>query len=296
MEWLEHMNNAIDYIENNLNEKIDNNKIAKIACCSVFHFQRMFSFIANVSLAEYIRRRRMTLAAFELQNSSIKVIDIALKYGYESPEAFARAFQLLHGISPTMARKFGVNIKAFPRISFQITIKGDSEMNYRIELKESFQVYGIEGIFDTKDGINLKEIPEFWSKLIKNGECDKLAASTGIRMKPSGLCPVNAVCDYRPMDGTTFTYMLCAMKTDQCATTGYTVVDVPASMWAIFTNEPHTIEETSNETQKLIKRVYTDWLPTSNYKKVDGYEFELYYQNEDGTCYEETWIRVVPNK
>lgn len=152
MEWLNKMNNAINYIENHLEDKMDYEKIARSACCSVYHFQRMFSFITNIPLSEYVRRRKMTLAAFELQNSDIKIIDLALKYGYESPEAFTRAFQTVHGITPTSARRDGANLKAYPRISFQMSMKGDSEMNYKIVQKEAFQVYGVEEIFDTKDG------------------------------------------------------------------------------------------------------------------------------------------------
>ncbi|MBH1942593.1 AraC family transcriptional regulator [Mobilitalea sibirica] len=295
MEWLDHMNNAISYIEDHLDEKIDYTKVAQAACCSVYHFQRMFSYMASIPLSEYVRRRRMTLAAFELQNSEIKVIDLALKFGYDSPEAFTRAFQILHGVSPSTARKRGICIKAYPRISFQITIKGDSEMNYRIEQKEAFEVYGIERVFDTNDNIHLKEIPSFWSEMLHNGSYDKLAASTGIdSTHDNGLCHVNAICGYRHMDGTTFPYMLCTMKTEKSNTQGYTTVQVPAATWAIFTNEPHSIEEISAATQLLNSRVYTDWLPTSNYEKLDGYELEMYYEDKDENYYEEIWIRVVP--
>ncbi|MGG7165347.1 AraC family transcriptional regulator [Clostridium ihumii] len=288
MQYLNDMNRALDYIENNLQGKTDYEKIAQIACCSVYHFQRIFTFITGITLSEYIRRRKMTLAAFELQNSTIKVIDIALTYGYESPEAFTRAFQNLHGITPTAARSKGVSIKAFPRISFQISIKGVSEMNYKIVEKEAFQVYGIEGIFDTKDGGNLKAIPEFWLEKLNNGECANLVKSSGY---PS---TVNSLCQYRKMDGTIFPYMLCVMKTPLSNTAGYTVVDIPKSTWAIFVNEPHNIEDTSKAIQDLIARVYTDWLPTSNYELVEGYEFEMYYSDFNGKCYEETWVRVVP--
>ncbi|MCG6581885.1 helix-turn-helix domain-containing protein, partial [Acinetobacter baumannii] len=107
MDWLMRMNRALDYIEMNLSDEIELAEVARKACCSSHQFQRMFSFITNVTLAEYIRRRRLTLAAFELQNSDAKVIDIALKYGYESPVSFARAFQMLHGVNPAIARQEG---------------------------------------------------------------------------------------------------------------------------------------------------------------------------------------------
>jgi AraC family transcriptional regulator len=143
MDWLDRMNGAMDYIEAHLMEDISYDQVAKRACCSTYHFQRMFSFIADVPLSEYIRRRRLTLAAFELQMSTVKVIDIAFKYGYESPEAFSRAFKYLHGVMPTSARDKGVALKAYPRMSFHISIKGDVEMNYRIEEKQAFEMFGI---------------------------------------------------------------------------------------------------------------------------------------------------------
>ncbi len=123
MEWLDKMNEAIDYIETHIEEKIIINDVARIACCSLSRFQRMFTFTTDISITEYIRCRRMALAANELLRSDIKVIDLSLKYGYESPEAFARAFRSFHGISPKSVRKLGI-FTNYPRISFQINING----------------------------------------------------------------------------------------------------------------------------------------------------------------------------
>ncbi|KAA2301796.1 helix-turn-helix transcriptional regulator, partial [Clostridioides difficile] len=147
MDWLERMNRAVSYIEDNLEQDIDYDQIAKIALCSVYQFQRMFSFVLDVPLSEYIRRRRLTLAAFDLKNRKNTVTDIALKYRYETPESFSRAFQNLHGMTPTLARNAGSELKAFPRISFQIILKGVVGMNYRIEKRDAFQVYGLEDIY-----------------------------------------------------------------------------------------------------------------------------------------------------
>lgn len=107
----------------------------------------MFSFLAGISLSEYIRRRRLTLAAFELKDNNVKIIDIAIKYGYNSPDSFARAFQKLHGITPSDARNNGHSLKAYPRMTFQLSIKGGNEMNYRIEEKEAFRIVGIKKEF-----------------------------------------------------------------------------------------------------------------------------------------------------
>ena len=129
MDWLDHMNAAMDYIEAHLADEISYDQAARLACCYTYHFQRMFSYLTGVPLAEYIRRRRLTLAAFELRGGKCKVIDVALKYGYESPEAFSRAFKKLHGAMPLAAREAGVPLKAYPRMRFHITIQGDKDRN-----------------------------------------------------------------------------------------------------------------------------------------------------------------------
>lgn len=133
MEWIERLNCAINYIENHITGEIEYDKLAEIACCSTYHFQRMFAYMANVSLSEYIRRRRMSLAAVELQDGASKIIDVALKYGYSSPTAFNRAFQSVHGVAPSVIKEQGVALKAFPPISFKIVVKGAEKTNYKIE-------------------------------------------------------------------------------------------------------------------------------------------------------------------
>jgi AraC family transcriptional regulator len=116
------MNAAIDYIEESLEDEIDYNKAAKIACCSLYHFQRIFSFVAGMGLSDYVRQRRMTKAAFDLLNGSERIIDIAQKYGYNSPTAFTRAFINMHGIAPSMVRVQGVPLSSFPRITFHLSV------------------------------------------------------------------------------------------------------------------------------------------------------------------------------
>lgn len=289
------MNNVIEYIEKNLDNEINMNKIAEISCYSVTTFQRMFSIICDMSLSEYIRHRRLTLAAFELQNSNIKIIDLAAKYKYESPEAFTRAFNSLHGVSPSVARQIGTSLKAYPCISFQLTLKGDVPMSYRIEQKDSFSVYGIERIISTKNGSNWKDVPDFWMENVSNGMLDKLMQSTNLPVPDEGLNLINAIDCYRTSNSDTIPYMLFAFKTEKSNVEGFTVVDVPSSTWAIFKSELHTVEETSNALTGLIKRIYTDWLPTANYTKVENYELELTYKSKD-KYYSEIWIRVLPAK
>jgi AraC family transcriptional regulator len=123
--WLDKMNDAIEYIESHITEKVDLTEAARIACCSLSRLQRMFTFVMDITIAEYIRCRRMSLSAGELINSNIKIVDLAIKYGYESPEAYTRAFQGFHGIPPTSVRKLGIYTN-YPRLSFQISINGGS--------------------------------------------------------------------------------------------------------------------------------------------------------------------------
>lgn len=165
MDSIKKMNEALSFVEENLTDEIDYKEVARLAFCSEYHFQRMFSFLAGVSLSEYVRRRRLTIAAFELIKNDIKIIDIAIKYGYSSPDSFTRAFQNLHGITPSEARNNGHSLKAYPRMTFQLSIKGGSEMNYRIEEKEAFQIVGImRRVPIIFNGVN-PEISAMWQGL-----------------------------------------------------------------------------------------------------------------------------------
>ena len=143
MEWIDHLNQAIDYLEEHISEEISYEEAARVAGCSAYHFQRMFTYLAGAPLSEYIRRRRMSLAAVDLRSGDEKIIDIALKYGYSSPTAFNRAFQGVHGVSPSAARKGGCSLKSYPPIRFKIIIKGVEEMNYRIEERGPIRILGV---------------------------------------------------------------------------------------------------------------------------------------------------------
>ncbi|RAW09563.1 AraC family transcriptional regulator [Paenibacillus taichungensis] len=290
MDWLMRMNRALDYIEINLVSEIELKEIAKCACCSSHQFQRMFSFITNVSLAEYIRRRRLTLAAIELQNSDMRVVDIAIKYGYESPVSFARAFQSLHGINPAMAREEGITLKAYPRLSFLISIKGEEPMNYRIETKESFQIFGIEKVFQ----LNGIETPaELWKQSHENGDVERLAANAG--KLPDLMNPyyhkVHAVCSYKKTGEDTFPYMLSAFKDETSKDDGYTNITIPAQTWAIFSSDPFTWDKFDETIETLYRRFFSEWLPTTGYEQVDEMEFEI-TGGKDGLSFVELWFAV----
>lgn len=283
MDWLDRLNEAMEYIEQNLTGEIRYETAARIACCSTFHFQRMFSYIAGVPLSEYIRRRKMTSAAFELQNGRAKVIEVALKYGYESPTAFTRAFLGVHGIPPTAARSSGANLKAYPRISFQLTIKGDVQMNYRIEKKDSFRVLGVKEHYANELEKSFQEVPLFWQKSIASGIINEILSLHN--KEPFGLLGISTC-----MNGQDFDYYI-AVASDKAKPQALTEYNVPAATWAIFECKgamPAAI-------QQLQQRIITEWLPASGYEYDDAPDIEVYFegdqQSEDYRC--EVWLPIV---
>ena len=304
MDILTRMSLVIAYVEDNLTGEIDQEKLGRIAGCSTCNFYRMFSFITDISLTEYIRRRRLTLAAIELQSSDVKVIDLALKYGYDSPVSFSRAFQALHGITPTKARDDGVTLKAYTRISFQISIKGEKEMDYRIESKEAFQIFGYEGIFRSDEsGINADILSnnakhpnnphELWNKNHANGAYEKLVTDAG-ELPPfvsQGLCKVHGVCDYKQTPPGTFSYMQCAFRGENSNIDGYTVADIPAQTWVIFPSERFKWDNVVEVINNLNKRFYSEWLPAAEYEQTNGMNFEVYGGDTD-MGYIELWYAV----
>lgn len=294
MDWLKRMNGAIDYIEDNLINNIDFDEVAKIACCSTFHFQRMFSFIVDIPLSEYIRRRRLTLAAFELQNSNIKIIDLALKCGYDSPNSFTRAFQNMHGVTPSVARDKGVTLKAYPRLSFHISIKGDMEMNYKIEEKPAFRVFGVEKIINSTNNNNFIEVPQFWRKCNEDGTICRLE-SIEVSLQSKGLVPVNSIMCYNKTNGDTFPYMngIVDFEGKTEIPEDLVTVEVKPYTWAIFKTEEHTCESASEKIQAVWKRIFPEWFPTSGYEHAEGPELELTYEMDDNRYYTEVWIPVV---
>ena len=152
MDWITGMQKAIDYIEANLTEEIDYEKVAAESFSSSYHFQRVFSILCGYTLGEYIRLRRLSLAGAELANGKEKVIDIALKYGYNNPDSFAKAFQKFHGITPSQARADGSMLKSFSRLSIKISLEGGNTMNYRIEEKDEMILTGYKRRFSGVPG------------------------------------------------------------------------------------------------------------------------------------------------
>lgn len=288
MDSLKNMNGAIKFIEENLTNEIDFKEVVRLAYCSEYHFKRMFSFLAGISLSEYIRRRRLTLAAFELKNSNIKVIDIAIKYGYSSPDSFARAFQHLHGITPSEARSNGHSLKAYPPMSFQLSIKGGSEMNYRIEEKEAFHIIGIKKrvpiIFN---GVN-PEIASMWKSLDEKtiNELKNLS-----NVEPLGLLSASAnFSEGRLEEKGELDHYIGAATTRECPD-NLTQLNVDASTWAVF----EAVGPFPETLQNVWGRIYSEWFPSSNYEQREGPEI-LWNENKDitsPTFRSEIWIPVI---
>lgn len=284
MEFLQRLTDSIDYIENNLTEKVDIVKIASIACMSRFHFQRSFSMLTGVTVSEYIRKRRLTLAAQELLHSNSKVIDVALKFGYETPESFSKAFRQTHGIPPSAVRKQSQPLKAFPRISFHIQIKGDEEMQYKIVEKEAFKIIG-KGIRTTEtNGQNHRDIQKFWADSNQNGFVDSLARNCG----ELGLL---GVCMEFDQEQNEFTYFIGAENVNQQVPTELIEKEIPATTWAVF---PVT-GPMPNAIEKAWSRIFSEWFPSTGFEHAGGMEFESYPDSRDSSLenyYTEIWIPI----
>ena len=281
MDWIERLNLSLEYIEQNLTEKLDYEKIAQIACCSAYHFQRMFAYLAGVPLGEYIRRRRMTLAAAELQTGDTKVIDLAVKYGYDSPTAFNRAFQGVHGIAPSAARESGVALQAFLPISFKIMVKGAAQMEYRIEQKEAFRIIGLSAPLKENLEENFQVVPQLWAKAAQEGVVPKLAAMMDT--------PIKGVLGVSACVGKDWYYYIAAASTLPLADTGFVEYTVPACTWAVF---PGT-GSMPGSIQTLEQRIVTEWLPTSGYEYADAPDVELYLTPDPQNATFEVWVPVV---
>ena len=281
MEWIYCLNRAMNYIEEHLQDEIKYEEVAQLACCSTYHFQRMFAYMANIPLSEYIRRRRMTMAAVQLQSTDIKIVNLALSYGYESPTAFNRAFQSIHGVTPSKARQEGIGLKAYPPISFNLSIKGDVEMNYRIETKEAFRIVGISAPLHQELEKNFEVVPMMWQKAAMTGIIPKLGQMMNGEL--NGILGVSA-CNEREQ----WKYFI-AVTSDAPLDESLEEYIVPTATWAIFYGEgtmPDSIQD-------LEKRIVTEWLPSSGYEYGNAPDIEVYLSPDPQNAKFEVWIPVL---
>lgn len=278
MDLIGRLNNSIKYIEENLDGEISYEKAAKIAYCSSYHYQRMFSFMADITLADYIRRRRLTLAALELQQDKHKVIDVSLKYGYSSPTSFTRAFIKVHGIKPSEAKENGVNLKLYPPISFNISIKGGFAMNYRIEEKDEFRVVGVKENVSTIGGENFKRIPEIWKESMKKGTWEKINNLSN--KKDSGIM---GICSDFKEDN--FNYYIASISNKEIPD-GMEELKIKKGTWVVFSCKG------LENLQDTWRKIFTDWFPSSGYEHAEEAEIEWYPENsKELVC--EIWIPII---
>lgn len=279
MEWIERLNDAIGYIEEHLTEEIDYEQLGRIACCSSYHFQRMFAYMAGIPLSEYIRRRKMSLAAVDLQSNKMKIIDAAEKYGYQSPTAFNRAFQSVHGIAPSAVKSGGVTVKSFPPVSFKIIVKGVEEMNYRIETKDAFRIVGVSVPLHKDIEQNFAVIPSKWQEISVNGTLQRLVGM--MDTPPMGVLGISTCNDTEPWRY----YIAVSTSQEKNDLEEYTV---PAATWAVFPGEG-----TNQSIQELERRIVTEWLPTSGYEYGNAPDVEVYLNPDPQNAQYEVWIPVV---
>ena len=287
MDWLTGIQNAINYVEEHLTEAIDYEEVAKEAACSNFYFQRIFGILCGLSLGDYIRYRRLTLAGDEISASDEKVIDIALKYGYESPESFTRAFSRFHGVTPSEAKRDGSKLKSFSRISMKITLSGGSVMNYKIVEKEAIDIIEKVETHSMEDSSNTKSIPEFWTRAHQNGTVKTLLDLTTDRTFIFGVC-------YGNLDESTktFEYSIAAICShDTSVPEGFRRNTIPARTWAVFECKGAM----PNAIQDLWHKIVSEFFPTSSYEPTYEMDIEAYSKGDmsDSEYHSEIWIPVT---
>ena len=287
MDWIMGIQRALDYTEAHLTDEVDYEAAAEEAASSVFHFQRMFTMLCGFTLGDYIRMRRLSLAAEDLTQTDDKVIDIACRYGYDTPESFSRAFTHFHGVTPTQARHGG-NIKSFSRLSVKLTLTGGTSMDYRIEKKDAFQlICKKKQVTKPQGDTATADISAFWNEVSTDGTMDKICRYG----KFDSYHGILGVCFSDEMADSGFPYGIGAEYNGAPLTdAGLDIVEIPAYTYAVFTcrgRMPDAFQET-------YRRICTEFFPQSNYEYGQGVELEVYpsadIQKPDYTC--EIWIAV----
>ncbi|MFJ9936960.1 GyrI-like domain-containing protein [Streptomyces virginiae] len=283
---LERLNQALDHLEAGLDREIDMAEVARIAGVSEYHFRRLFSALAGMPLPVYVRRRRMTLAGAEVLAGELTLLDVAVRYGYGSGEAFARAFRSVHGIGPGEARRTGAVLTAQPRMSFRVVVEGSTSMRYRIVEKESFRVVGRKATVPlVHEGLN--EAASAHVESLDSRAIVRMKALTG--GEPEGiLSAVVHLTDSRE-EGAEVDYWVGVVARPGAAAEGLDALDVPAGTWAVFDNRgPYP-----SALQELWRDVFTQWFPSNPYASRPGPELLLTQPVEVGAETDsQLWIPV----
>ena len=277
MDWLKHWNLALDYMEDHMEEKIDPEELGRLTGCSAYQFQRMFSYLAEMPLNEYIRRRRMTLAAAELQGGA-KVLDVALRYGYDSPTAFNRAFQSVHGVPPSQAKRTGATLKAYPRIHFKFVLKGAEEMEYQIIQREAFRIVGFRTSIPTDLEESFQAVPKFWAETGPR-QTELFPLMNG---DPMGIL---GVCTYDDEKNGYYIAVASSAPTPE----GMYERMIPAGSWAVFSGSGRLPEAMQN----LQRRIITEYLPDSGYELAKAPDIEVYLNRPGEESRFQVWLPVI---
>ena len=286
MGWVEDISKAINYIENNLEGQLSIDNIAERARLSPFYFQKGFTMLCGFTVSEYIRKRRLTLAGSELVATENKVIDIALKYGYDSPDSFTKAFTRFHGLTPNAVRKGGTMLKSLAPLKLKFSLEGGYIMDYKIVEKEAFTIMGVSKVFKYDNAF--AEIPQFWAEHYQTGGGALICGMYGVCIDKSieGGMPTDefeyVIADnYNPM---------------QDVPQGVTTKIIPKNTWAVFPCKGALPEAI----QAVNRKIFTEWLPNCcDYEIAAGYNIELYTNAaeypqgiNDESYYSEIWVPI----
>ena len=294
MDWITGMQKAIDYIEANLTEEIDYEKVAAESFSSSYHFQRVFSILCGYTLGEYIRLRRLSLAGAELANGKEKVIDIALKYGYDSPDSFAKAFQKFHGITPSQARADGSKLKSFSRLSIKISLEGGSIMNYRIVEKDEIILTGYKRHFTGVPGERMEQEKEMYIttrplQYILQGLSGNFAETidiiTNIDDDGYDFYIASQLNEYN------LNHLDVVLGKD--FSDYYENITIPKCTYAVF--ETEKCQFPTVVSPDLRRQIASEWLPNSEYQLSQAPEFVVthWYRDERRKQrYRELWIPI----
>ena len=283
MECIQSIQKAIDYMEKNILEDINYEDVARHVYMSNYHFHRVFSMIVGITANEYIKNRRLSMAGQEISMSYVKVIDIAMKYGYESPESFSKAFTRFHGITPNVARRSGMNIKSFNRLIIKIKLEGGTIMDFKIVERESFKVLAKVKKFRNEivSEENNREIADFWRECGNSNVFDVLKKHTK-KQDAYGLCaPISKESKY-------FNYGIGMEYEGGHIPEGFDVWDIKEELWAVF----KCIGEDEECIGDTWDRIFKEFLPSSEYVMLDDTDFELYAEESKDDCFCEIWIPV----
>lgn len=300
MDWIIGLQKAIDYIEDNLTETIDYETVAAQSFSSSYHFQRVFSILCGFTVGEYIRNRRLSLAGTELATSDAKVIDVALKYGYESPDSFAKAFRKFHGILPSQARNNGSMLKSYSRLVLKFSLEGGTIMNYRIETKPQMTLLGYKRHFDgmpydelrSKQEENLFVTTRAYQWMLKGISKDKLSDYCVLTdMDDDGYdFYIAAAADNYELDNL---YNSDVTGIDFMDKFGFEELIIPERTYAVFETEKQKTPIT--EYFDIRRQIAAEWLSNEEYQMINAPELAVYHWGTGGGFTERTieiWIPI----